>query len=149
MSTTSIHESLPLWRLHALRALYGLVAVAMGAQVWPLILAHDGDWSFNAGVVKAMLGSLTLLSLLGIRYPLRMLPLLFWEMAWKTIWLVSVALPAWIGGRLEGDVGRSAFACALVVVVYALVPWGYVSRKFALESGDRWSPPRDTANLPT
>jgi hypothetical protein len=47
------------------------------------------------GVVNSMLLALVLLAVVGLRYPLKMLPLLFWEIAWKARWLLALALPAW------------------------------------------------------
>ena len=38
------------------------------------------------GIAMSFLGALTLLSLLGVRYLIRMLPLLIFEFVWKTIW---------------------------------------------------------------
>lgn len=126
------------WRLNLLRAVYALIAIAMGAMTWPDILTRSGDWSFAPGVVKCMLGALTLLSLLGIRYPLRMLPLLFWELAWKTIWLLVVALPAWMENRIDTAMAENIFATGLVVIVYAAIPWGYVFDHYVRHPGDQW-----------
>jgi hypothetical protein len=131
-------NAVPVWRLNALRAVYALIAIAMGLMTWPAILMHSGDWSFTAGVVKCMLGALTLLCLLGIRYPLQMLPLLFWELAWKTIWLFAVALPAWMTNRIDEAMAENIFATALVVVVYAAIPWLYVFDRYVARSGDPW-----------
>jgi hypothetical protein len=127
-------------RLLFLRAVYLLIAVAMGAQVWPQIITHSGNWVGAAGSVKAMLGALTILCVLGLRYPLKMLPILFWEMAFKTIWLSVVALPAWLTQTMDADIAENTFACGLVVLVYAATPWRYVFQEFAKVGGDPWKP---------
>lgn len=131
-------NAVPVWRLNALRAVYALIAIAMGAMTWPAILMHSGDWSFLGGVVKCMLGALTLLSLVGIRYPLQMLPLLFWELVWKTIWLFAVALPAWMANSINAEMAEDIFATALVVLVYAAIPWRYVFDHYVTRHGDSW-----------
>ncbi|HNW17602.1 MAG TPA: hypothetical protein PKK17_03745 [Sphingorhabdus lacus] len=126
-------------RLHFLRVNYALIAFAMGSMIWPEILTHSGNWALMPGVVKCMLGSLSLLALLGIRYPLKMLPLLFWEMGWKTIWLLAVALPQWQAGTLDEATSQTVFETGLVVIIYAAMPWRYVLEQFVLVKGDRWS----------
>ena len=42
-----------------------------------------------------MLVALSLLWFLGLRYPLQMLPVLLFELAWKLIWMIVVVLPLW------------------------------------------------------
>jgi len=86
-------EDLSTLRLYLLRGLYLLIALAMGAQIWPLILHHPANVEHMRGVVRSFLGALTLLCLLGVRYPVKMLPLLFFEWVWKTIWVLSFGLP--------------------------------------------------------
>lgn len=125
-------------RLYILRALYLLIAIAMGVQIWPKILTHSGNWQLMPGVVKCMLGAMTLLCLLGVRYPLKMLPLLFWELAWKTIWLLAVAMPAWRAGAIDADTAETAFECGFVVLVYVAIPWGYVVAEYGQALGSRW-----------
>ena len=118
-------------RLNFLRAVYLLIAVGMGLQVWPQIVTGSGDWAGASGMVKSMLGAVTLLSLLGVRYPLKMLPLLFWEVVFKTTWLLLVALPAWRTGSVSPWIAENTIACGLVVLVYAAIPWRYAFRHFA------------------
>lgn len=133
----SINEVSPL-RLNLLRAVYLVIALGMGIQTWPQIVTGSGNWAHSAGVVKCMFGALTLLCLIGVRYPLKMLPLLFWEMAWKTIWLIVIALPAWQAGAMDAELTENVFACGLVVLVYAAIPWNYVFRNFVSAPGNQW-----------
>ncbi|HET7464224.1 MAG TPA: hypothetical protein VFJ82_23405 [Longimicrobium sp.] len=130
-------------RLYALRGSYLLIALAMGLQIWPLILRHSTDVEHMKGVVRSMLGALTLLcALFGARYPLKMLPLLFFEFAWKAIWVLSFGLPLWWAGRLDVDTAESLRACLLGVVLVPLVmPWGYVRRHYLAAAGDPWRAP--------
>src|SRR5579863_5208171 len=97
-------------RLYLLRAGYLLIAVGMGLQKVPAFLHHK-PWELMHGVVNSMLLALVLLSLLGLRYPLKMLPLLFWEVTWKGTWLLAVALPAWQNQAMDADTWETTFAC--------------------------------------
>jgi hypothetical protein len=47
----------------------------------------------HAGVVRAILAAVSLLALLGVRYPIQTLPLLPFELAWKTVWVLAIGLP--------------------------------------------------------
>jgi hypothetical protein len=130
---------LPAWRLNLLRGAYLLFAVGLGAMViWPEILDPAREWERQRGVVVAMLGAFSLLSLLGLVRPLAMLPLLFWELAWKSIWLLRVALPMWRAGTLEGAWAEIAFQCAVTIVVLPLVPWDHVLRAWIRAPAERW-----------
>jgi hypothetical protein len=140
----------PLWRLYALRAGYLLLVVGLGLVVWPGILHHDKPWSLMGGVVKCMLGAMGALAVIGLRYPLKMLPLLFFEMAWKALWLIVVALPLWRAGAMDADTTEMAFEVSVVAVIVAVVPWGYVAATFLAGPGDRWGRafPQSQSDLP-
>jgi hypothetical protein len=138
-SPRAVTESLPLWRLYLLRAGYLLIAAGMGSQMWSTYFDPHKPWTLTHGVMNAMLLALVLLSLLGLRYPLKMLPLLFWEITWKAAWLLSVALPAWRGGTMNADITNTTIDCSMGVVFLVVVPWSFVWRNFAAAKSERWS----------
>lgn len=69
-----------------------------------------------------MLVALGLLALLGLRYPVKMLPIVVFESAWKILWLTVVARPLWTGGRLDSATSRVASSCLWVVIILAVTP---------------------------
>ncbi len=116
------------FRLYLLRGMYLLIAVGMGVQIWPGIIRHPTDLELMRSVVRSFFGALTLLCLLGIRYPIKMLPLLFFEFVWKTIWVLSFGLPLWLGHQLDADSRETLKATLMGVVLVPLVlPWGMCS----------------------
>jgi len=130
-------REIALWRLYLLRAGYLLIAIGMGMQMVPAFL-HHRPWELMHGVVNSMLLALVLPSVLGLRYPLRMLPLLFWEVTWKAIWLLAVALPAARNHTMDADMRDTTVACLISVIFLLVVPWDYVWRNFVAARGDRW-----------
>jgi hypothetical protein len=103
---------LSLLRLYLLRAGYLLLVVGLGLSVWPPLL-HRAPWALTLcpwnGVGNSLLVALSLLAILGLRYPLKMLPLLLFEMTWKAIWLSAVALPVWLTGHQSTPRWRRQF----------------------------------------
>lgn len=128
-----------IFRLYLLRALYLLIAVGLGIQIWPGIVAPPDNLSHMASVVRSVLGAVSLLALSGVRYPLKTLPLLFFEFLWKSIWVLAFGLPLWLNGQLDANTRDTLFACLMGIVLTPLVlPWGYVFRHYLKASGDRW-----------
>lgn len=124
--------------LYLLRAVYLLIAIGMGIQVWPGIF-HHGQIELMRSVTRSMLAGMTLLMLVGVRYPLQMLPLLFFEFAWKAIWLLSFALPLYLAHQLSPDAMDSVQACLLgVVIVPIAIPWKYAFNRYIVRQGDPW-----------
>ena len=129
-------------RLNLLRAMYLLIVVGLGLTIWPLILDSPRAPEHMQGVVWALLGGLSLLAVLGIRYPLQMLPLLLFELAWKVVWVVAIGLPLWSAGRLDAGTGETLFNCLLgVVLVPLVIPWPYVVARYLKAPGDPWRSP--------
>jgi hypothetical protein len=127
-----------LFRLYLLRAMYLLIAFGMGLQIWPLLF-HHRPWELMHGVAVCFLAALTLICLLGARYPLRMLPILLYELLWKSIWLLAIALPLWRAHQLPPDFPETIKACLMGVILVPLVlPWPYVFANYVKMRGDRW-----------
>lgn len=126
-------------RLYVLRATYLLIVVGVGSMIWPLLLdAPEGAEHFR-GVTWCLLSTVALLALLGLRYPLKMLPLLFFELIWKVTWVISIGLPLLRAGQLEGAFSETWFANVAGLVIFPLaIPWGYVVREYIRAPGDRW-----------
>src|SRR5262245_60011511 len=68
------------FRLYLLRAMYLFMFVGLAIFKWPGILNPPPGNSNTGTVVGSVLGALSLLAELGIRYPVKMLPLLFYEL---------------------------------------------------------------------
>jgi hypothetical protein len=129
-----------IFRLYVLRATYLLMVVGLGATIWPLLLDAPEAAEHFRGVTWCLLGTVALLALLGLRYPLKMLPLLFFELVWKVTWLMAIGLQLRSSGQLEGEFRETWFANLLGLVIFPLViPWGYVLRRYVREPGDRWT----------
>jgi hypothetical protein len=109
-------------------------------MIWPLILGSPEHAEHFRGVTWCLLSTVALLALLGLRYPLKMLPLLFFELTWKATWVLSIGLPLRSGGHLEGAFSETWFANVLGLVIFPLaIPWEYVVRRYFRERGDPWS----------
>jgi membrane associated rhomboid family serine protease len=127
------------FRLCLLRAMYLLIAAGLATTIWPVIISPPNLIAGPTSVVRALLGALALLSLLGLRYPLKMLPILLFELLWKIIWVVGSALPMWLGPGLDRYASESLFACLMAVVLVPLViPWHYVARHYAMAPSEPW-----------
>ena len=69
-------EETSMFRLYFIRLLYLLNFVMLGLQVWPAIINHPGAWDPVKGVAFSFWAALSRLSVLGLRYPVKMVPLL-------------------------------------------------------------------------
>ncbi|SRR5258705_9001955 len=128
-----------LFRLYLMRAYYLLIVVGLIFTQWTAIINHDSSMKLMRGVVACLLGTVAVLSALGIRYPLKMIPVLLFELVWKSIWLLAFALPVYTSGQMDADTSESVFACLMGVILTPLViPWKYVWRQYAVMPGDRW-----------
>ena len=127
-----------LFRLYLLRAMYLFILAGLALTIWPLLISHGSEWPLMNGVVAAMLGAVSLLAALGLRYPLQMLPVLFFELVWKVIWLVAVALPLWSAGEMDGPTLQTVRDCVPVILIPIVLPWGYVIAHYVKRPADRW-----------
>ena len=126
------------FRLYLLRAMYLFMAAGLAIFELPRLL-HPGNLSRLDSVVLSVLGAFAFLAVLGIRYPLKMLPLLLFELLWKSIWVLAFGLPLLLSGGLDSNTTETLTACLMGVVLVPLVtPWGYVLEHYLRAPGARW-----------
>jgi hypothetical protein len=134
-STPVTLPQVSLFRLYLLRAMYLVLVVGLGAMIVPEILSHELT---SRGVIPSLLGAVWLLAFLGLRHPLEMLPLLLFELAWKTIWMLGYGLPQWSAGQYPPTFAEDFFNIAFGAVLLVIIPWSYVWRHFVTRTGARW-----------
>jgi len=132
----NIAQEVSLARIYVLRATYLLLVIGLGGMIVPEVVSHP---VISRGVIPSLLGAVWVLAFVGLKYPLEMLPLLLFEFAWKSIWMVAYGLPQWSAGQLPTTFSEDSFNIGLGVILMPLViPWGYVFRHYVKQSGARW-----------
>lgn len=126
------------FRLNLLRAMYLLVVVGLSLVVWPGVILHSQSWSLHQAAINCMLVAFSLLCGLGLRYPLQMLPILFWELIWKSVWIALVAVPKLIDGTIDEKTMATLIEVSLVVLVPFVIPWGYVFTNYFQKPAAPW-----------
>jgi len=125
-------------RLLVMRIFYLLLFLERGYRVVAQRLSGEQLGPFD-GVAYAFWGALALLSLIGIRYPLRMIPVLLMFLAYKALWLLVVAMPRWSSGA-EFDAVMTQFTWAMavgLVLDLLVIPWAYVAAKYVRAPAER------------
>ena len=137
---TSPSESLPTYRLNLMRIGYLVMAVGLTLVKWPLFFRNGGVGSLPVfeGVVAVLLTAMSLLAYLGLRHPLRMLPVLVFESLWKLIWLGVVGSPHLMAGDMDAQMSDMLFSVSVVVIILAVTPWDYVWKQYVRAPGAPW-----------
>ncbi len=130
-------EPLSALRLNLMRVGFLIMGVGLAVFRWPL-LPQASELPVMDGVVISMLTGMSLLALLGLKYPLQMLPVLVFESVWKLIWLAVVAAPHLIANDMDAAMQRTFDSVIWVVIILAVTPWDYVWKRYVRSPGDRW-----------
>jgi len=131
-----VESEVSLARLYALRAMYLLLVIGGAIVFLPQLIGHEPT---ARGVIPSMLAGVWVLACFGLRYPLQMLPLLLFELVWKTIWLIDYGLPQRIAGVNTAQFTEDFKAIALgPLLLIPIIPWGYVFRHYLKKPGARW-----------
>jgi hypothetical protein len=118
-------------RLWIMRVPYFFTGVLFSLTVWGTLLAHWGTFEPVEGVAYAFWGALSLLALLGLRFPVKMLPILLMQSAYKATWIAAVGYPLLARGELGPDGEELLQANMIGIIIDAVaIPWLYVVRTF-------------------
>jgi hypothetical protein len=129
---------LSLFRLYTLRVAYLILSVGLGLTIWPVVISHTSQLAATQGVRFALLAGIGATAVLGLRYPVQMLPLLLFELIWKAVYLLGFALPLWRAQQITAAAADDIRAVLMVVVFIPLIPWRYVYANYVVRRGERW-----------
>jgi hypothetical protein len=117
--------------IYLLRLLYLLVVIFVARDSWTVILTHQGPWDYLQAVAYCVWAAYATLSIVGLIHPLKMLPIVFFEIFYKSIWLIIVAYPLWSKNQLVGSPAEQlTYAFLWLPLPILAVPWGYAFRTY-------------------
>jgi hypothetical protein len=117
-----------------LYTIFGAGVLGLGMIVVPEVVKSLLKWPVEEPTVFGIVGSIYstfgLLSLLGLRSPLKFVPVLLAELCYKIIWLIGVALPLLIAGEFP----NYAIPIVVIFATYIVgnliaIPFSYVFAK--------------------
>jgi hypothetical protein len=97
------YEGVSRINIYLLRLLFLLMFLVVGKTAWTHILTSRGSWSPAEAVAWCVWASYSVLSVIGLVRPLKMLPLVLLEILYKVLWLLLVAYPLWSTKQLIGS----------------------------------------------
>jgi hypothetical protein len=113
--------------IYLLRLVFILMFIVLGKNTWTHIFTHQGSWEPDDAIAWCVWTAFATLAGLGILRPLKMLPILLLEIFYKVLWLIIVAYPLWVTGKLAGSPAEGTTSAFLWVILPIIaVPWGYV-----------------------
>lgn len=125
------HDGVRPVQIWGLRLFYLLMLVFVTPTAWQALLTHQGPWDPLRAVAIAVWATYPALALFGLLRPLRWLPLMFFTIGYKAIWLAFIAYPLWQAGTLWGTpTGEVAASFLALPLLAAVVPWGYAWRMY-------------------
>lgn len=122
-----------------LRAMYiytivGAGGFGLGMIIMPELVKKTFAWPVNEPIAFGILGSVFvasgLLSILGLRAPLKFAPVFLFQLFYKSVWFIAVALPLLLAGRFPGY----ALPIVLIFASYIIgdliaIPFHYIFAK--------------------
>ncbi|MBW1295222.1 hypothetical protein [Aquimarina litoralis] len=123
--------SISKFRCYLMKGLYLLTFVTLGYSSWSEILNPNEQWGPYDGITYSFWAAYALLMGLGIRYPLKMLPLLLLQLFYKSIFFFGIYVPLWSSGNLPEafDGFLKPFAIGIPIDLL-VIPWIYVYKTY-------------------
>ena len=129
------------FRLGWMRFMYAITLVAavgtgLAILLVPEVLTDLLGWPFPEplfpGAYAGCLVAFGVLSALGLRSPVKFVPVLFFQFCYKVTWVALVLLPLWMRGELPSYYGLLTFFMVIAIVGDLIaVPFAYLFRKSA------------------
>ena len=127
------YEGVRPFNVYFLRLLFLVVFLFLGKDAWTSLLTHRSSWDPYTTAAFCMWAGFALISLIGVFHPLKMLPLMIFEVMYKVLYLVLVSYPLWSTNRLAGSPEEDmTFRFLPVILGIVAVPWKYALDKYVL-----------------
>jgi hypothetical protein len=106
----------------------------MGMIFFPEVTKSVFAWPVNEPIVFGIVGSVYvvfgLMSILGLRSPLKFVPILLLQFCYKVIWFVGVVLPLLVSGRFPNyAIPMAVLFTTFIVGDLMAIPFPYVFAK--------------------
>ena len=128
------YDGVPPINIYLLKLLFTLMFLFLTYDSWAHIIKHTGPWDPANSAAWFMWGSCSVISFIGIRRPLKMLPIILFEIVYKTAWLIVIAYPLYHRNQLTGtptEVMADNFM--LVILPIVAMPWRYFFRTYIVD----------------
>jgi hypothetical protein len=127
------YDGVPKINIYLLRLLFTLMFLFLTYDSWTHIFNHTGPWENANAAAWCMWGSYSVISFIGILRPLKMLPIVLFEIVYKIAWLAIVAYPLWVNNELIGSPAEGMTRVFVwVVLPIVAMPWRYFFRTHIL-----------------
>ena len=112
----------------------GAGALGLGIVIVPDAVRSVLGWPAQDPIMLGLTGSVytafAILSLMGLRSPLKFAPVLMLQMCYKLVWLLSVILPQLTAGRLPAHaVPLAVIFASYIIGDLIAIPWACVLAK--------------------
>ena len=128
------YDGVPPINIYLLKLLFTLMFFFLTYDSWSHIFHHTGHWDPANSAAWFMWGSCSVIAVIGIRRPLKMLPIVLFEIVYKTAWLIVVAYPLYQRNELAGTPTEGmAHNFMLVILPIVAMPWRYFFRTYIVD----------------
>jgi hypothetical protein len=128
------YEGVPPINIYLLKLLFTLMFLFLTYDSWAHILHHTGPWDPANSAAWFMWGSCGVIAVIGILRPLKMLPIVLFEIIYKIAWLIMVAWPFYQRNELTGTPAEGmAHNFMLVILPIVAMPWRYFFRMYIVD----------------
>ncbi|HLO30226.1 MAG TPA: hypothetical protein VK249_13870, partial [Anaerolineales bacterium] len=127
-----------------------LMFLVVGKSAWTHLFAFNGSSSPTETVAWCVWASYSVLSLIGIIQPLKMLPIVLLEILYKGLWLILVAYPLWSTNQLIGSPAeKMTYTFLWVILPIIAMPWKYAFETYIFKSKKNAVSVRRLSSKPT
>ena len=127
------YEGVPRINIYLLRLLFGLTFLFVGMDSWTTIVNFNGSWDPVRAVAFCVWAAYSTLSFLGLLHPLRMLPIVIFQIFYKVLWLSIVAYPLWMTNKLAGSSAEQmTYAFLWIPLAILAMPWSYFIKNYVV-----------------